>query len=906
MKARFGNGSRRFLAPEVVQTSAMDCGPAALKSLLEGFGVPASYGRLRAACQTDVDGTSIDTLEEIAKSLGLEAEQIMIPLDHLLLPEADALPAVVVVSLASGLTHFVVVWRRHGDWVQVMDPASGRRWLRRARLLRDLFIHRMQVPAADWHDWARSDDFVFPLGRRLRDLGLGEQALTWLAEATQAPAWQDLAALDAATRLVAMLVRGKGIEPGLEAGAVLENLWRRAAANPDDALRFLPEAYWSVRPMPLEDDAEQHSLLLKGAVLIRVRGLRAAATGETEKDAPSPLGAELAAALAEPPPRPLRDLWGLLCGDGAWSLAALGGGLLLAALGVVLEALLLRGALDLGQDLSLVAQRLAASGYFLLLVLALLWLELGVTGALLRLGRRLETRLRLAVHERMPLIPDQYFRSRPISDMAERGHAVHLLGRLPQLGGQWLRACLTLLVTAAAIAWIDPGGAPIALLAALLGVGLPLAFNPGLRELDLRARTHNGALTRFYLDALLGLTAIRAHGGEASMRSEQEDLLVEWGGARLRLFRTQWLLEGIQMAIGFGLAAWLLFDYAAHARDPAGALLLAYWALSIPTLGEEVAFLARQWPAHRNLSLRLLEPLRAPVEWNASSPPAAPALAPPGVEIRLDRVAVHAGGHTLLQDIDLQVAAGSHLALVGPSGAGKSSLVGLLLGWHRAAAGTVRIDGEPLDPARLDLLRRELAWVDPVVRLWNRSLLDNLAYGTGGGADWSWALSAAELLAVVERLPEGLQTVLGEGGGRLSGGEGQRVRVGRSLGRAKPRLVILDEPFRGLERPLRRVLLERVRAHWRDATLLCITHDLDETQSFERVLVMDSGRIVEDAAPHELEANPRSLYRALLDAEGQVHTEVWGDPRWRRVRINGGKPWEADAADGTGRAPPDG
>src|ERR1700747_663812 len=84
---------RQFFAPEVVQTSAMDCGPAALKCLLEGFGIPVSYGRLREACQTDVDGTSIDTMEEAAVQLGLDAEQIMAPADFVLLPEASLLPA---------------------------------------------------------------------------------------------------------------------------------------------------------------------------------------------------------------------------------------------------------------------------------------------------------------------------------------------------------------------------------------------------------------------------------------------------------------------------------------------------------------------------------------------------------------------------------------------------------------------------------------------------------------------------------------------------------------------------------------------------------------------------------------------------------------------------------------------
>src|SRR5712692_11735328 len=138
---------RRLLVPEVVQTSAMDCGPASLKCLLEGFGIPVSYGRLREACQTDVDGTSIDTIEEVAGQLGLSAEQVMLPLDHLLLPEAAALPALVVVRLPNGVTHFQVVWRRHGSLLQCMDPASGRRWISYRTFLDQVYVHKTTVPA---------------------------------------------------------------------------------------------------------------------------------------------------------------------------------------------------------------------------------------------------------------------------------------------------------------------------------------------------------------------------------------------------------------------------------------------------------------------------------------------------------------------------------------------------------------------------------------------------------------------------------------------------------------------------------------------------------------------------------------------------------------------------------------
>ena len=104
----------RLLVPETVQTSGMDCGPAALRSLMAGFGLQVSYGRLREACQTDVDGTSINALEATARALGMDVAQLMLPADHVAIPCANALPAIAVSRLPSGMPHFVVAWRRHG------------------------------------------------------------------------------------------------------------------------------------------------------------------------------------------------------------------------------------------------------------------------------------------------------------------------------------------------------------------------------------------------------------------------------------------------------------------------------------------------------------------------------------------------------------------------------------------------------------------------------------------------------------------------------------------------------------------------------------------------------------------------------------------------------------------------
>ncbi len=186
----------RFFAPEVVQSSAMDCGPAALKSLLDGFALPVSYGRLREACQTDVDGTSIDTLENVAVELGLEAEQILVPADHVLLPAAHALLALAVAELPNGAAHFVIVWSRHGRLVQIMDPAFGRRWISETRFLQELYEHTMRVPAAAWREWSGSDEARGAIESRLDALKVQKNTSRDLIEQASAdPDWKALARL---------------------------------------------------------------------------------------------------------------------------------------------------------------------------------------------------------------------------------------------------------------------------------------------------------------------------------------------------------------------------------------------------------------------------------------------------------------------------------------------------------------------------------------------------------------------------------------------------------------------------------------------------------------------------------------------------------------------------------------
>src|SRR5205085_4261582 len=125
----------------------------------------------------------------------------------------------------------------------------------------------------------------------------------------------------------------------------------------------------------------------------------------------------------------------------------------------------LRALFDLGRDLTVSGQRFGAMAAIIAFIGVLLLLELPIAGMIFRLGRRLETRLRVAFFEKIPRLVDRYFQSRLMSDMAERSHRVEVLRGLPDVSARFARACFELLFTAIGIVWLDPRFAPLAVLA---------------------------------------------------------------------------------------------------------------------------------------------------------------------------------------------------------------------------------------------------------------------------------------------------------------------------------------------------------------------------------------------------------------------------------------------------------
>jgi ATP-binding cassette subfamily B protein len=853
--------------PEVIQSSGMDCGPAALAALLGGFGLPVSYPRLREACQTDVDGTSIDTLEALAVRFGLPAEQVILPSDCLFLESDPALPCIAVVVLPNGLTHFIVVWQQRMGYVQIMDPARGRSWMRKDRFLKMLYEHQLSVEAADWYEYALTDEFKGMLTERLLGAGVSDpRAAELLAGACDAGNWQALANLDAALRLCAE-VRGDSA-PGSDQVKLLEALLATPA--------LIPDRYYQVRPDPEDPDG----VLLRGAVLVKVAGEPEPADPEDEVVARA-TGGERASVGSR--------LLGLVREIGATRLAvglAATSGLI--GLITFIEALVFRyliGA-QLPTDLSTLA--IIAIVVVTPLFAAVL-LEGGGLGMSQALGRALDVTLRTRLLRKLPRMGDGYFSSRLISDLAERGHAISQTRDIPDLARKVMILVSRIALLLLGLCWLHWALWPLVLLAGLVSLAAPLLVYPSLAERDLRLRTHLGALSRFHLDSLRGTEPIWAHGAAEIIEREQESLLQKWLHAVRELHRPGLIFEFFQAITLVGLAMVLVLD-AFDANMPEGSiLLLAYWSLFLPILSRQLTEALRQIPSLHSVAQRALEVIDAPEESIDDDPDEWRTGGPAAIEFANLTVAV--GELAINRNISVRIEPGEHVAIVGTSGSGKSTFLACVLGWHAPTAGTLLIDDDVARADTIARLREQTVVVDADLYLWNRSLFDNIRYGypIDSAADLENALEASELIDDLERMDEGLGTIAGENANRLSGGEGQRLRIARGLIRRSPRLVLLDEPFAGMDSAQRARMRASVLERWRNTTLLFVSHNVGETAAFKRVLVFEDGEIVEDGDPRDLLQDTSSAYSRMTAAEAALDRHLQQGEAWVRLQTQAGE-----------------
>jgi len=224
------------------------------------------------------------------------------------------------------------------------------------------------------------------------------------------------------------------------------------------------------------------------------------------------------------------------------------------------------------------------------------------------------------------------------------------------------------------------------------------------------------------------------------------------------------------------------------------------------------------------------------------------------VEFRGVKFVYKAEKGAVLHDIDLRIPAGERLAIVGRSGSGKSTLVSLIPRFYDPTGGAILVDGHDVREYRRDDLRRQVSLVSQDVKLFNDSILNNIAYGAMRDASRTQieaAARAAHVLEFADRFPDGLDTQVGDRGVTLSGGQRQRVAIARALLKNAP-ILILDEATSALDTESERHIQAALEALMQNRTTLVIAHRLSTIEDADRIIVMDHGRIIETGDHRQL------------------------------------------------------
>lgn len=460
----------------------------------------------------------------------------------------------------------------------------------------------------------------------------------------------------------------------------------------------------------------------------------------------------------------------------------------------------------------------------------------------------------------------QQFRS---ADLLNR-----LIADINALDNLYLRvlapSLIALLVSIMVLVFLLIYSAKIALVAVLglllAGVATPLVVHLAARRVGERQLLATSGLRLQLIALVQGLSDLRIYGGVqvALDRVEAEEKI---------LLRTQLrmaLLSGITGAVivfigGFtGLLALILGIQAVNdgQLQPAQLAMMLFCVLALFEVVAPLPLAYQYLGKTRRAAARLQEVADAKplIEYPAQDLVQAN---DPG-SFGFQAVSFHYDGSApaVLQDFSFQVSAGEKVLLLGHTGSGKSTLINLLARFHDPQQGQVLLGGQCVTRYSEDTLRAQVSVMSQPVQLFAGSVADNLllAASTASGTEMLTVLETVCLDAELGEDPLGYQ--IGESGSRLSGGQRKRLALARALLRDAP-ILLLDEPTEGLDLTTEARVIENILRHYPQRTLMMISHHLQTASMFDRVVILDNGRVLEQGTAAELAARPESRFSQL-------------------------------------------
>jgi len=426
--------------------------------------------------------------------------------------------------------------------------------------------------------------------------------------------------------------------------------------------------------------------------------------------------------------------------------------------------------------------------------------------------------------------------------------------------------------TVAAIALVFTVSLPMAAgLSLVAGVMVVIMFHlaaagrPLHHDFASKAAAVDGEMT----DVVTNMPLVRAFGGFLREHRRFDATVAREMEARRRsLFYLEKLRifhAVVTIILALSLLAWAILLWQRGAATTGDVVLICTLGLSVLHATRDLAVALVDITQHIARLSEALATLLVPHELR-DHPEAAP-LVRHGASVKFERVQFRYGeGQQIFEDLNLSFMPGERVGLVGPSGAGKSTVFALLQRFYDVQAGRILIDGQDICRVTQESLREAIGVVPQDISLFHRSVMENIRYGRPDASDEEVHDAAiAARCDFIEGLPDRMRTLVGERGVKLSGGQRQRIAIARAFLKNAP-LLLLDEATSALDSESEEAIREALGRLMSGRTVIAIAHRLSTVRSFDRVVVMQLGKVVQDGPPDHLVLR-EGLYRQLVQRE---------------------------------------